>query len=112
METRDTARTTDPVHDTDIAGPATAADVAGSVTRADVAGSATDARLMARAVELAARGHGTTSPNPVVGCVILDAAGQVAGERRRNDLARPARLVVLRLRGLQAPGGPGLGDGP
>ena len=31
---------------------------------------------MARAIELAARGLGTTSPNPVVGCVLLDAAGR------------------------------------
>jgi diaminohydroxyphosphoribosylaminopyrimidine deaminase/5-amino-6-(5-phosphoribosylamino)uracil reductase len=30
---------------------------------------------MRRAVALAARGLGTTNPNPVVGCVVLDAAG-------------------------------------
>src|SRR5690606_10609864 len=35
---------------------------------------------MARAIELASRGLGTTSPNPLIGCVILDAAGQVVGE--------------------------------
>lgn len=39
-----------------------------------------EATAMRRAVELAARGLGTTSPNPVVGCVVLDAAGNVAGE--------------------------------
>ncbi|MEJ8645180.1 bifunctional diaminohydroxyphosphoribosylaminopyrimidine deaminase/5-amino-6-(5-phosphoribosylamino)uracil reductase RibD [Streptomyces sp. MS1.HAVA.3] len=35
---------------------------------------------MRRAVELAARGLGSTSPNPVVGCVITDASGTVVGE--------------------------------
>ncbi len=35
---------------------------------------------MRRAVELASRGQGTTSPNPVVGCVITSAEGAVVGE--------------------------------
>jgi len=35
---------------------------------------------MQRAIALAARGLGTTSPNPVVGAVVLDAAGEVVGE--------------------------------
>ncbi|MGW8576135.1 bifunctional diaminohydroxyphosphoribosylaminopyrimidine deaminase/5-amino-6-(5-phosphoribosylamino)uracil reductase RibD, partial [Streptomyces niveus] len=39
-----------------------------------------DTDAMRRAVALAARALGATSPNPVVGCVILDAAGQPAGE--------------------------------
>jgi diaminohydroxyphosphoribosylaminopyrimidine deaminase/5-amino-6-(5-phosphoribosylamino)uracil reductase len=34
---------------------------------------------MRLAIVLAARGLGTTSPNPPVGCVILDADGQIAG---------------------------------
>jgi diaminohydroxyphosphoribosylaminopyrimidine deaminase/5-amino-6-(5-phosphoribosylamino)uracil reductase len=42
--------------------------------------TATEADAMRRAVELAARGTGGTSPNPVVGCVVLDADGAVAGE--------------------------------
>ena len=37
-------------------------------------------RLAALRAELAARGLGTTSPNPVVGSVILDAGGAVVGE--------------------------------
>jgi diaminohydroxyphosphoribosylaminopyrimidine deaminase/5-amino-6-(5-phosphoribosylamino)uracil reductase len=36
--------------------------------------------MMARALELAARGAGQVSPGPLVGCVIVDAAGDVAGE--------------------------------
>ncbi len=35
---------------------------------------------MRRALELARKGIGVTSPNPAVGCVILDSAGQVIGE--------------------------------
>ncbi|MET7640042.1 bifunctional diaminohydroxyphosphoribosylaminopyrimidine deaminase/5-amino-6-(5-phosphoribosylamino)uracil reductase RibD [Streptomyces sp. NPDC005438] len=35
---------------------------------------------MRRAIELADRGMGSTSPNPVVGCVVLDPSGRVVGE--------------------------------
>jgi diaminohydroxyphosphoribosylaminopyrimidine deaminase/5-amino-6-(5-phosphoribosylamino)uracil reductase len=35
---------------------------------------------MRRAIALSANGLGTTSPNPPVGCVLLDLAGQIAGE--------------------------------
>ncbi|WP_433432261.1 bifunctional diaminohydroxyphosphoribosylaminopyrimidine deaminase/5-amino-6-(5-phosphoribosylamino)uracil reductase RibD [Nonomuraea sp. CA-141351] len=37
-------------------------------------------QAMRRAIALSAHGLGTTSPNPPVGCVILDAAGQPIGE--------------------------------
>ncbi|MGB8507166.1 MAG: bifunctional diaminohydroxyphosphoribosylaminopyrimidine deaminase/5-amino-6-(5-phosphoribosylamino)uracil reductase RibD, partial [Pyrinomonadaceae bacterium] len=39
-----------------------------------------DERMMSRALELAARGRGQVSPSPLVGCVIVDGAGEVAGE--------------------------------
>ncbi len=39
-----------------------------------------DTYWMQRALELARRGIAVTSPNPAVGCVILDRAGQVVGE--------------------------------
>jgi diaminohydroxyphosphoribosylaminopyrimidine deaminase / 5-amino-6-(5-phosphoribosylamino)uracil reductase len=42
--------------------------------------SETDHHWMRRALELAGNGIGVTSPNPAVGCVILDAAGQLIGE--------------------------------
>lgn len=42
--------------------------------------TAADSTAMGRAITLAARGLGSTSPNPVVGCVILDAEGRPAGE--------------------------------
>ncbi|MYG38292.1 MAG: bifunctional diaminohydroxyphosphoribosylaminopyrimidine deaminase/5-amino-6-(5-phosphoribosylamino)uracil reductase, partial [Synechococcus sp. SB0676_bin_10] len=35
---------------------------------------------MERALDLAALGRFTTSPNPMVGAVVLDANGQLAGE--------------------------------
>src|SRR6266513_4824464 len=35
---------------------------------------------MRRAIGLSAAGLGTTSPNPPVGCVVLDPSGQVVGE--------------------------------
>jgi diaminohydroxyphosphoribosylaminopyrimidine deaminase / 5-amino-6-(5-phosphoribosylamino)uracil reductase len=44
-----------------------------------VAGQA-EIEAMRRAIMLAARGLGRTSPNPVVGCVILDAHGNTVGE--------------------------------
>jgi len=39
-----------------------------------------DARAMRRALDLAARGRGAVEPNPLVGAVVLDAAGRVVGE--------------------------------
>lgn len=68
--------------------------------------SAADAAHMARAVELAARGHGGTSPNPVVGCVVLSAAGQVVGEGFHAYAGGPhAEVVALAQAGEQARGG-------
>ncbi|MFG3440478.1 bifunctional diaminohydroxyphosphoribosylaminopyrimidine deaminase/5-amino-6-(5-phosphoribosylamino)uracil reductase RibD [Nonomuraea sp. NPDC047897] len=65
-----------------------------------------DVRHMARAVVLAARGHGTTSPNPVVGCVVLDATGRVAGEGFHAYAGGPhAEVVALRQAGERARGG-------
>src|SRR5690606_26995394 len=61
---------------------------------------------MARAVELAARGHGRTSPNPVVGCVVLDAAGRVAGEGFHPHAGGPhAEAAALREAGERVRGG-------
>lgn len=52
---------------------------------------------MRRALELARRGIGVASPNPVVGCVILDRAGQVAGEGwHEYELRDHAEVVALR----------------
>ena len=56
-----------------------------------------DRYWMQRALELARRGVGLCSPNPVVGCVILDRAGQVVGEGwHEYDLLDHAEVVALR----------------
>jgi diaminohydroxyphosphoribosylaminopyrimidine deaminase/5-amino-6-(5-phosphoribosylamino)uracil reductase len=53
---------------------------------------------MQRALELARRGIGVTSPNPAVGCVILDRAGQVVGEGwHEYDLVDHAEVVALKV---------------
>nr|WP_086019890.1 bifunctional diaminohydroxyphosphoribosylaminopyrimidine deaminase/5-amino-6-(5-phosphoribosylamino)uracil reductase RibD [Wenjunlia vitaminophila] len=61
---------------------------------------------MRRAVGLAARGLGATSPNPVVGCVVLDAAGEVVGEGWHQRAGGPhAEVHALRAAGERARGG-------
>ncbi|TDC82708.1 bifunctional diaminohydroxyphosphoribosylaminopyrimidine deaminase/5-amino-6-(5-phosphoribosylamino)uracil reductase RibD [Micromonospora sp. KC606] len=61
---------------------------------------------MRRAVALAARGLGTTSPNPVVGCVLLDPAGTVVGEGFHAYAGGPhAETVALAQAGKRARGG-------
>jgi len=53
---------------------------------------------MQRALDLARRGIGVTSPNPAVGCVILDRAGQVVGEGwHEYDLVDHAEVIALRV---------------
>ncbi|MGW7460753.1 bifunctional diaminohydroxyphosphoribosylaminopyrimidine deaminase/5-amino-6-(5-phosphoribosylamino)uracil reductase RibD [Streptomyces sp. NPDC054797] len=65
-----------------------------------------DTRAMSRAVELAARGLGSTSPNPVVGCVITDATGTVVGEGWHERAGGPhAEVHALRAAGGAARGG-------
>ncbi|MFI1436189.1 bifunctional diaminohydroxyphosphoribosylaminopyrimidine deaminase/5-amino-6-(5-phosphoribosylamino)uracil reductase RibD [Streptomyces lydicus] len=61
---------------------------------------------MRRAIELAARGLGHTSPNPVVGCVVLDAEGRTAGEGWHERAGGPhAEVHALRAAGERARGG-------
>jgi diaminohydroxyphosphoribosylaminopyrimidine deaminase/5-amino-6-(5-phosphoribosylamino)uracil reductase len=67
-----------------------------------------DLHWMRRALELARRGIGVTSPNPAVGCVILDRAGQVVGEGwHEYDLLDHAEIVALREATTHAPSGSG-----
>ena len=59
---------------------------------------------MQRALELARRGIGVSSPNPAVGCVILDRAGQVIGEGwHEYDLLDHAEIDALREAKQHAP---------
>ncbi|MFF9686543.1 bifunctional diaminohydroxyphosphoribosylaminopyrimidine deaminase/5-amino-6-(5-phosphoribosylamino)uracil reductase RibD [Streptomyces sp. NPDC014623] len=68
--------------------------------------TAAERTAMRRAITLAARGLGATSPNPVVGCVILDAAGEVAGEGFHQRAGGPhAEIHALREAGERARGG-------
>ncbi len=61
---------------------------------------------MRLADELAANGLGTTSPNPVVGCVILDASGAVVGSGWHAYAGGPhAEVVALADAGDRARGG-------
>ena len=61
---------------------------------------------MDRAIILSERGLGTTSPNPIVGCVVLDGGGQPVGEgfHARAGEAH-AEVVALRAAGERARGG-------
>jgi diaminohydroxyphosphoribosylaminopyrimidine deaminase / 5-amino-6-(5-phosphoribosylamino)uracil reductase len=61
---------------------------------------------MRRAVEVAARGRSSTLPNPVVGCVLLDERGQVAGEGWHERPGGPhAEVAALLQAGDRAKGG-------
>jgi diaminohydroxyphosphoribosylaminopyrimidine deaminase / 5-amino-6-(5-phosphoribosylamino)uracil reductase len=56
-----------------------------------------DRRWMQRALELARCGIGVTSPNPAVGCVIVDRDGQMVGEGwHEYDLLDHAEVAALR----------------
>ncbi|TDQ80952.1 diaminohydroxyphosphoribosylaminopyrimidine deaminase/5-amino-6-(5-phosphoribosylamino)uracil reductase [Dongia mobilis] len=61
---------------------------------------------MAAALGLARRGLGRTWPNPSVGCVILDAAGEVVGRGFTRPTGRPhAETEALKEAGDRARGG-------
>ena len=61
---------------------------------------------MQRALQLAALGNGRTSPNPLVGCVVLDRAGQLVGEGFHQRAGTPhAEVHALRQAGERAKGG-------
>jgi diaminohydroxyphosphoribosylaminopyrimidine deaminase / 5-amino-6-(5-phosphoribosylamino)uracil reductase len=56
-----------------------------------------DTFWMERALELARRGIALTSPNPAVGCVIVDNAGQVVGEGwHEYDLLEHAEVAAMK----------------
>jgi diaminohydroxyphosphoribosylaminopyrimidine deaminase/5-amino-6-(5-phosphoribosylamino)uracil reductase len=62
--------------------------------------------LMRRALALAALGAGRTSPNPMVGAVVLDASGQLVGEGFHARAGEPhAEVGALQQAGDRARGG-------
>lgn len=68
--------------------------------------AAVEEAAMRRAVELAARGLGSTSPNPVVGCVVLDRHGRTVGEGWHQRAGGPhAEVHALAEAGDDAVGG-------
>lgn len=68
--------------------------------------TATETDAMRRAVALSARALGATAPNPVVGCVILDATGAPVGEGWHRKAGGPhAEVHALAAAGERARGG-------
>jgi diaminohydroxyphosphoribosylaminopyrimidine deaminase/5-amino-6-(5-phosphoribosylamino)uracil reductase len=64
-----------------------------------------DRYWMQRALELARRGIGLCSPNPAVGCILLDSTGQVIGEGwHEYDRFDHAEAAALKAAGQQAGG--------
>ena len=64
-----------------------------------------DEAFMARALRLAEKHRGRTAPNPIVGCVIVDARGEVIAEGAHAGPGKPhAEIVALRKLGGKAPG--------
>jgi len=61
---------------------------------------------MRRALQLAALGRGRTSPNPLVGALVLEAAGQLVGEGYHSRAGEPhAEVGALAQAGERARGG-------
>jgi diaminohydroxyphosphoribosylaminopyrimidine deaminase/5-amino-6-(5-phosphoribosylamino)uracil reductase len=71
-----------------------------------------DRYWMQRALELARRGIGLSSPNPAVGCVLVDSAGQLAGEGwHEYDRRDHAEVAALKAAGLSIPSSLSEGQG-
>ncbi len=67
--------------------------------------SADDYRYMARALQLARRGMYTTDPNPNVGCVLVNAAGDIVGEGWHQRAGEPhAEPLAIRDAGERTDG--------
>lgn len=65
-----------------------------------------DLKMTERALELAQQGVGLVSPNPLVGCVIADRLGSIAGEGTYiYDHIDHAEVIALREAGERAVGG-------
>jgi diaminohydroxyphosphoribosylaminopyrimidine deaminase / 5-amino-6-(5-phosphoribosylamino)uracil reductase len=65
----------------------------------------TDTDYMARALALAERGRGGTSPNPMVGAIVVDREGVIVGRGAHEYAGGPhAEIVALRDAGARARG--------
>lgn len=57
----------------------------------------TDRQMMERALELAARGQGKTSPNPMVGAVLVQGTNQIIGEGWHQKAGEPhAEILAMK----------------
>src|SRR5687767_3374150 len=66
----------------------------------------TDRRMMVRALDLAKKGVGQVSPGPLVGCVIVSAQGEIAGEGFYIfEELKHAETIALAIAGEKARGG-------
>ncbi len=66
-------------------------------------GTHTDEHYLLRALELARRGAGLTSPNPSVGCVIVGESGEVVGEGFHTyEGVKHAEVLALEQAGARA----------
>ena len=66
----------------------------------------TDRRMMARALDLAVKGVGLVSPGPLVGCVVVSAAGEIVGEGFYVfEEIKHAETIALNIAGEKARGG-------
>ena len=64
-----------------------------------------DSRYMRKAIALAERGRGTTSPNPMVGALVVDAAGVIVGRGAHSVAGGPhAEVIALQDAGERAKG--------
>ncbi len=64
-----------------------------------------DSEFMSRALALAERGRGRTTPNPLVGCVIVTTAGDIVGEGWHAQAGGPhAEAMALEAAGARARG--------
>lgn len=64
-----------------------------------------DEYYMQRALELALKAEGNTSPNPMVGCVIVNEDGEIVGEGYHHKAGQPhAEVMALRDAGKAAVG--------
>jgi diaminohydroxyphosphoribosylaminopyrimidine deaminase/5-amino-6-(5-phosphoribosylamino)uracil reductase len=65
----------------------------------------TDLQMMRRALELAERARGCTSPNPVVGAIVVDAEGTIVGDGYHEQAGTPhAEVHALDMAGERARG--------
>jgi diaminohydroxyphosphoribosylaminopyrimidine deaminase/5-amino-6-(5-phosphoribosylamino)uracil reductase len=66
----------------------------------------TDRQMMARALELAARGVGQVSPGPLVGCVVVSPSREIVGEGFYIfEAIKHAETIALEIAGEKARGG-------